>query len=105
MQDKLKPCPFCGSDEFLQVRHCEGTVIHPAYKVKCDNCGASTGYSDRGDHVKEWNKRNSEDVMKQYFDSIPILINFIKSCKSGDVLNIQERAIEVLNKWDKSRFL
>ena len=39
------------------VEHMEGTVRRPAYRVVCDNCGASSGYSDRGDHVKMWNSR------------------------------------------------
>ena len=55
----LKPCPFCGEadQETLMIEHLEGTILHPAYRVRCDNCGASTGYSDRGDHIAAWNTR------------------------------------------------
>ena len=53
---KLLPCPFCGRDEHLQVEHLEGTVVHPAYRVSCDNCGASTGYTDK-DCRAVWNER------------------------------------------------
>lgn len=58
-ETKLMPCPFCGESDqdTLLIEHMVGTVRRPAYRVVCDNCGASTGYSDRGDHVKEWNTR------------------------------------------------
>lgn len=52
----LKPCPFCGETEHLMVQHLEGTVLHPAYRVICDNCGASSAYTDQ-DHVAVWNLR------------------------------------------------
>jgi Lar family restriction alleviation protein len=55
---ELLPCPFCGDTESLMVDHMEGTVRRPAYRILCDNCGASTNYSDRGDHVEEWNRRD-----------------------------------------------
>jgi len=54
---QLKPCPFCGETESLYIEHMEGTVIHPTYRVYCDYCGASAGWTDRGDHVEEWNTR------------------------------------------------
>ena len=62
---KLLPCPFCGRDEHLQVEHLEGTVVHPAYRVSCDNCGASTGYADK-DCRAVWNERaNMEPLIAE----------------------------------------
>lgn len=62
---KLLPCPFCGKDEHLQVEHLEGTVVHPAYRVRCDWCGASTGYTDK-DCRANWNKRaNMEPLIAE----------------------------------------
>lgn len=55
---KLKPCPFCGHSDSLLINHMEGTIVHPAYKVECDNCGASAGYTDN-DCVDDWNTRNT----------------------------------------------
>ncbi len=55
---KLLPCPFCGAGhDKLIIEHMEGTIVRPAYRVRCDNCGASCCYSDRGDHVEDWNTR------------------------------------------------
>ena len=56
---ELKPCPFCGEadQETLMVEHMPGTILHPAYRVRCDNCGASTGYSDKSDPITAWNTR------------------------------------------------
>lgn len=53
----LLPCPFCGETEGLIIQHCEGTIIHPALRIYCDNCGASSGYSDRVDPGDIWNRR------------------------------------------------
>lgn len=50
------PCPFCGERESLYVEHLAGTIVRPAHRVLCDNCGASTGYTDK-DHVESWNRR------------------------------------------------
>lgn len=55
--DGLLPCPFCGHDESLYIEHVEGTIRHPAYYVRCDYCGAQTGSTDSGEHVKKWNER------------------------------------------------
>jgi uncharacterized Zn finger protein len=52
----LLPCPFCGEGEHLLVEHLEGTILHPAHRIRCDNCGASTGYTDR-DFRANWNAR------------------------------------------------
>ncbi|MBC2768598.1 Lar family restriction alleviation protein [Pusillimonas minor] len=57
MKPELKPCPFCGENENLIVQHCEGTINHPAYRVCCDNCGTSNGYTDKANHVENWNRR------------------------------------------------
>jgi len=57
--DDLLPCPFCGDTESLYEKHLEGsTVHHPACKLVCDNCGASTGYTDT-DWKGDWNERST----------------------------------------------
>ncbi|WP_243350829.1 Lar family restriction alleviation protein [Stenotrophomonas acidaminiphila] len=53
---ELLPCPFCGEANHLLVEHLDGTIIHPAYQVRCDNCGASSGYTDRS-CAELWNTR------------------------------------------------
>lgn len=53
--NELKPCPFCGSSDLL-IEHMEGTILHPAHRVYCDNCGASSCYTDT-DCIKAWNMR------------------------------------------------
>ena len=52
----LLPCPFCGEGEHLLVEYLQGTILHPTYRIRCDNCGASSGYTDR-DFRTNWNTR------------------------------------------------
>lgn len=52
----LLPCPFCGASKHLHVEHLEGTIIHPAFRVRCDFCGASGAYTDK-DCRAAWNRR------------------------------------------------
>ncbi|MNK60136.1 restriction alleviation and modification protein [compost metagenome] len=60
----LKPCPFCGEND-PEIEHIDGTVLHPAYFVKCGHCGAQAPWSDKGDHVDKWNKRTATDNKEQ----------------------------------------
>tara|TARA_R100001163_G_C5059268_1_gene195938 strand:- start:545 stop:763 length:219 start_codon:yes stop_codon:yes gene_type:complete len=53
----LLHCPFCGTKDNLQIQHLKGTVLNPSYRVYCDSCGASTGFSSIGNHKEEWNTR------------------------------------------------
>lgn len=54
----LLPCPFCGDKEHLEIKHLNGTVQYPAYKVRCDTCGASVDYTD-GNCIEDWNTRHA----------------------------------------------
>lgn len=58
----LLPCPFCGETENLHREHMTGTIIHPAYRICCHNCGASNAYTDRGDEVETWNRRQPTEA-------------------------------------------
>jgi Lar family restriction alleviation protein len=53
---EITPCPFCGVQNTF-IEHMEGTILYPAYRVHCDNCGASSGWTDKGDHIEKWNTR------------------------------------------------
>ena len=67
---ELKACPFCSESESLLVEHLDGTVQRPAYRIKCDTCGASTSYCDRGNHIDYWNTRQSDPRIKAMFDCV-----------------------------------
>lgn len=57
---KLKPCPFCGAEEFTTVIEDEDDNSY--FLVSCDasngGCGASCGYKrSEEDAITEWNTR------------------------------------------------
>ena len=71
MQEELKPCPFCGSDEITAWY--QGTKYGRIAYVECDICGAKTKafkylsedkeYDDSDPGSKKayaaWNRRNN----------------------------------------------
>ena len=57
MENKLKPCPFCGKREAYLTNNCYGQ-----YYVRCPNCGAVVWGNDnenldKKQAVKLWNTR------------------------------------------------
>jgi len=70
--DKLKSCPFCGSDEAVSRQ--EYSPI-PMFFVGCDNCGASASYCDtQGEAVEAWNERvdKSQKVLGKIFEYLAV---------------------------------
>ena len=62
VDEKLKPCPFCGADKENGV-HIDVVVSFDEleddthYGVICENCGARCGYFKRmTEAVETWNK-------------------------------------------------
>lgn len=52
--DKLKSCPFCGSDK---VRVQKSIMLHV---ILCDTCGATVSFFEKvckKDVIQAWNKR------------------------------------------------
>lgn len=64
MNEKLKPCPFCGGKAHLDKDRW-GYYQEIYYKVECANllnCGAETQrYRAKSDAIKVWNRR-ADDV-------------------------------------------
>lgn len=66
--EKLKPCPFCGSDIISYPKR-ENWIqeltndIYPymRYCVKCLNCQAKIERSDYADVLEAWNRRANEN--------------------------------------------
>lgn len=57
MTEKLKPCPFCGSDEPYKTRLDDFT-----YVIQCLACGATGPYELNTDEaVEAWNRRAGEE--------------------------------------------
>lgn len=69
MEEKLKPCPFCGSKaEFSVGKTGDGKDWH---YIECDDCGAvgpRVNYADHNIQVKEanaeaWNGRSKDALL------------------------------------------
>ena len=68
MTDKLKPCPFCGSEKiqfffFFFLQHREGEVMCVWYGCSWCVCGGKIdtgGTQTMKDAAQEWNRRAGE---------------------------------------------
>lgn len=62
MSNELKPCPFCGETEHLEIVKLEDSMHPRQYEVVCamdsGGCGGSAGYrSSKQDAIDVWNTR------------------------------------------------
>jgi len=59
MSEKLKPCPFCGSEKIeLCADRIQGPNSGKSYAVECQTCYCKTAYYGTKDYaVMYWNKR------------------------------------------------
>jgi len=48
-------------------------------------------------------KSDFERLVMLHFDAIPILIEFVKKCKSSSDENVREAAYDTLSRWDYAR--
>ena len=96
MKPELKPCPFCEQSDNLIIQHLEGTINHPSYRVYCDNCGASNGYTDKNDHMEKWNHRTSVEQLNNELSTflIEILLG------AYNEIELIERATIVSHKYN-----
>ncbi len=57
MIEKLKPCPFCGSDSLYIP---ENPVFD--YYVRCNNCQSrSNSFENAERAIEAWNRRTNDD--------------------------------------------
>ena len=58
MQNELKPCPFCGSDECGIAKTAYGNYLNIWFFAVCDKCGARSKASKNETEAAEaWNRR------------------------------------------------
>ena len=65
MPAKLKPCPFCGSEEIYISQRTD--IYHkPTYAVWCGGCGVRTeDYTRKQYVIRVWNRRTPDAVDSQ----------------------------------------
>lgn len=69
MNEKTKPCPFCGS-EWTQVRwigfaHVSNGAFQAGYRGECTNCGATTrAHMIAEEAIETWNWRVNEELQQ-----------------------------------------
>lgn len=62
-EPKLKPCPFCGGEAFLDDR---ADGCYGVYSVFCRECLASLkSYLKKEDAIESWNKRVVQNDSKR----------------------------------------
>ena len=61
--EKLKPCPFCGSEADIHERYRKGTANRKMFWIECKTCwvaqyhGDIGGYRTKAKATDAWNRR------------------------------------------------
>jgi Lar family restriction alleviation protein len=56
--DKLKECPFCGSDKIAECSTTDEELGATMHVIRCADCCSHSGYySTRQEAVENWNRR------------------------------------------------
>ncbi len=62
MSEKIKPCPFCGSDEVNLMIDRPNNLFSNCYKVICFGCQATSALKETGGMaIEAWNRRKEND--------------------------------------------
>ena len=86
----LKPCPFCGSRDFI-ISEWKDFV-----SIKCGQCEAKVGALDEKTAIEYWNTRPVEDELKKYEAA---LIEICFCCAAVDCsLEQQSEALKAIDK-------
>ena len=74
---KLKPCPFCGSED---LRRYKLNSFIPEY-IHCEVCGGMNG-------ADSWNTRATDPLLKEMADALEELDDmFDPSSRVGEIIN------------------
>lgn len=67
MENKLKPCPFCGSEKVVKItRSGWGVSTSELSRIECKKCGLKTRlFYPCEEPVEEYWNRRAEDIQKQ----------------------------------------
>lgn len=64
MNEKLKPCPFCGGEAVLHKAERESFLMGKTIsldQISCASCGVNTSvFGNEEDAIKAWNRRANE---------------------------------------------
>lgn len=61
--DKLKPCPFCGGEAFMQQRRVQGDDRFTQTWIMCLDClGQTRPYLSAKRAIEAWNRRFEDEV-------------------------------------------
>ena len=71
MNDKLKPCPFCGGKAILSESHTVAGETFELCFVFCESCCAETSlHNTKQDAIEAWNSRAEPTFTPDEIDAI-----------------------------------
>ncbi|HUS89670.1 MAG TPA: Lar family restriction alleviation protein [Desulfosporosinus sp.] len=97
MNDKLKPCPFCGGEADVSIGH-NGENEELIY-VECVSCaGMANMYKYRAEAITAWNARTKDPQVADLQAEVKRLEGEIKKLKK-DMKDAGLLTEEEFNKW------
>ena len=68
MNEELKQCPFCGSNEILRVQYNSSQPPY-IYRIVCKNCECGTTWHPIKMAIDIWNKRVADNSRNETNES------------------------------------
>lgn len=92
---KLRPCPFCGSDDVIISQY--GTHLRSTLYV-CENCGCRLETGEETNYGTRWNERNIIIKDDEILDIINKLDNKLdKKLEISDILHCIDLILNIIN--------
>lgn len=92
MEDRLKPCPFCGGEADTEWHH-------GYWGVRCENCCAEVTADGMDDVIDKWNTRKPMDRIVEQLKEV----SFVETVEEYAEINLLllDDAIEIVKAGGK----
>ena len=98
MSDKLLPCPFCGTSNFVYIDECEdGHVVGCFAKMEGGCAILGEGFISEEFAIGAWNKRVREDELKAHIKTLVDALECAQPYVNAMKINIVADLVKVTN--------